>query len=648
MTTENQPKRYRLLKDLPNAKQGMIFRLTDNGEDYVCLDLVSQGSWDVCYPKKYIEENLDWFELVHEPAPAPASEQPAKLKDEQPKQIPIELQNDLKNFADIMEVFNNNWQKYVAELVGINADRQGTPPQPANEQKPDEKNEDYSQRPPLGVMPEWRWKELRVQELDDALNRYADEMKELPQEWINEKYELQKWLQFRSKCEICGIKIKPGAKLCGSHWRHYSPSTETGRRKTRYREQDWEIVCAKSSTGTDVLNFDGSPLDNKMKEIISSGKKTMWRIHSVRRISDNTTWNVKQVTSGGVIESFDIIVENAPFPARMRVGYEGGGGTDLSYLKLPEPKQKKDYEIAAFKTSDGIVWRDQAGQFPDGNFKFDEKMYLEDKQEIWAVRRLLDGELFTVGGEVKWDLLKCPGNNPKPFVIKSFEIKNYLSGEGRVFCNNQNISIDYLTKSPQQQPTRETLNKLFAEYKQAKKIGDNAAEIYLNEHPELKGQIPIEPERITVNIGTMDTGGARGIPHQYDLVTSSPITKEQITAIKNAIENCLNNEDDLVGLLRDAVSSTWGNPSLVETQKHFDSFLEKRNLLPYSIKVNKTITRLVNEIIYDKKYTQQELDSYGEKCFNAGRLGFKKNEITDETYHVRYFANFDEYKNSLK
>jgi hypothetical protein len=47
-------------------------------------------------------------------------------------------------------------------------------------------------------------------------------------------------------------------------------------------------------------------------------------------------------------------------------------------------------------------------------------------------------------------------------------------------------------------------------------------------------------ERIKVNIGTLDSGGDRGRPHEYPLVTSHPIPVEKIPLLREAIENVLN------------------------------------------------------------------------------------------------------------
>ena len=59
-------KRFKLLKDLPNAKIGSIYRQTGDGEDYINYDLLSKNSWDVAYPPSYIENNPSWFQEVVE------------------------------------------------------------------------------------------------------------------------------------------------------------------------------------------------------------------------------------------------------------------------------------------------------------------------------------------------------------------------------------------------------------------------------------------------------------------------------------------------------------------------------------------------------------------------------------------------------
>jgi len=108
--------------------------------------------------------------------------------------------------------------------------------------------------------------------------------------------------------------------------------------------------------------------------------------------------------------------------------------------------------------------------------------------------------------------------------------------------------------------------------------------------------------------------------------TNKPIRYNDFPSekIKQAIEAVLNGdtvvEDDIVGLLRDCVSSTWGNPSLDRTQELFDKFLLDRKLVNPTLKdVNKTVTKLVNEILLDKKYSQSEVDTIRRETWHACR-----------------------------
>lgn len=55
----------------------------------------------------------------------------------------------------------------------------------------------YVAKPPLGIIPRWRWLELREQELKDAIQRYVNYEKEYPQEWENELFYIQSELMIR-------------------------------------------------------------------------------------------------------------------------------------------------------------------------------------------------------------------------------------------------------------------------------------------------------------------------------------------------------------------------------------------------------------------------------------------------------------------
>ncbi|MES2285929.1 MAG: hypothetical protein V4547_09600 [Bacteroidota bacterium] len=60
---DKQPKRYRLLKDLPDAMAGTILTWDENYGGYVYADKV--GSYDGCLMfARNVEINPDWFEEV--------------------------------------------------------------------------------------------------------------------------------------------------------------------------------------------------------------------------------------------------------------------------------------------------------------------------------------------------------------------------------------------------------------------------------------------------------------------------------------------------------------------------------------------------------------------------------------------------------
>lgn len=54
-------------------------------------------------------------------------------------------------------------------------------------------------KPPLGLMPEWRHKELRLAEIREAVQRYLDAKEAVPVNWIVEEYCLREWLENREE-----------------------------------------------------------------------------------------------------------------------------------------------------------------------------------------------------------------------------------------------------------------------------------------------------------------------------------------------------------------------------------------------------------------------------------------------------------------
>lgn len=146
--------------------------------------------------------------------------------------------------------------------------------------------------------------------------------------------------------------------------------------------------------------------------------------------------------------------------------------------------------------------------------------------------------------------------------------------------------------------------------------------------------------------GWCQPGGSNGFHYSSsDLISdfkSKQTPKETNTDTK---QERLYSEDDLIGLLRDAVSCTWGNQSFTETQELFNKFLLDRKLVTPTLKdLNNFITNKVNEIIYDKKYSEKELLAAEEKAFEA-RIEINPQCIFVNKEWFKY-PTFSDYKNS--
>jgi len=65
--------------------------------------------------------------------------------------------------------------------------------------KPAALNEDTVVKPPLGVVPEFIWKEQRFNDLDAAIKRYSEAKKPVPISWISEHCSIQQWIKNREE-----------------------------------------------------------------------------------------------------------------------------------------------------------------------------------------------------------------------------------------------------------------------------------------------------------------------------------------------------------------------------------------------------------------------------------------------------------------
>lgn len=106
----------------------------------------------------------------------------------------------------------------------------------------------------------------------------------------------------------------------------------------------------------------------------------------------------------------------------------------------------KDWEIVevVFKKT-GVKSKkldDGMWQIDGTHFSYIPDVIVDDSVDIFAVKRLSDGEVFSVGDVVKWDLSILQGKNgDEVYKIDTFNIFH-----DRMFINNQNICIDYLIK----------------------------------------------------------------------------------------------------------------------------------------------------------------------------------------------------------
>ena len=69
-------------------------------------------------------------------------------------------------------------------IDAIDKIREGKPEQPI-----------YAERPPLGLLPEIFWLEGRLKDVEAVITRYAEALKEIPSEWIEERYQLRNKIQ---------------------------------------------------------------------------------------------------------------------------------------------------------------------------------------------------------------------------------------------------------------------------------------------------------------------------------------------------------------------------------------------------------------------------------------------------------------------
>lgn len=234
---------------------------------------------------------------------------------------------------------------------------------------------------------------------------------------------------------------------------------------------------------------------------------------------------------------------------------------------LPKQEDKpKEWEIMSFFSGANPDYIFSKGV--DGFFRCDKFTSNEDKWRltdllnhqsktypIHSVKRLSDGEVFTIGDEVGWDLKLLPGNSPNLFNIESFQIFH-----NRMFCNNGNICIDCIQKVNTKQPTVDKEAQMYQTYLQECEckntgiivkdgipfcrwcrttFGKGGSMFYKEEHFQSKST-PKEDNIEVTNL--FPRAGTNEVVFRLNCHVEK-IHKEKYEAVKKAIEDVLNKDN---------------------------------------------------------------------------------------------------------
>jgi len=318
------------------------------------------------------------------------------------------------------------------------------------------------------------------------------------------------------------------------------------------------------------------------------------------------------------------------------------------FQEIKEPEPSKEWEIVKFQ------WNTFGEPFTykcyNGVWQKQEdwgKFFLKHGYKIHSVKRLSDNQTFSIG-----DMVEVFAEDGKGFVdtINHF---TYCAPIIDVYFkdNRSAFSISHWLKNAKKLPPSTQQEKevfTWEEIESALSEFDghvNDMDYALIKH-DLKRYLKQSKQPSPTTMKDMRDWLKGTVPSHFtkeaieDYVNKHTDTKERVEYSK----------DDIVGLLRDAVSETWGNPSLDETQILFDKFLYKRKLAPPSkAYINKFVTNKVNEILLDKKYTQEAMDNAEECAWNFAReqVVIDKNTMNKQ-YRFLSFRQYQYYKKQMK
>lgn len=131
---------------------------------------------------------------------------------------------------------------------------------------------EQDKRPPLGLMPQWRHKELRLKEINEAMGRYLTKSLEpIPPEWIIEQNDLCEWLTDYHRQQ------KASQSLDSIEW-------EIVRVRNKYPPTDKTF---------DTIWYDGRKVINGQNyEYVLNCLHHKYTIEAVKRISDGEVFAI--------------------------------------------------------------------------------------------------------------------------------------------------------------------------------------------------------------------------------------------------------------------------------------------------------------------------------------------------------------------
>ncbi len=204
---------------------------------------------------------------------------------------------------------------------------------------------------PIGLKPEWLHKEIRLKEINEAIDRYIEANQPVPLDWIVEQRIITLWLQNRKE-------EKESAKAASSH----------------SVQKDWEVIS---------LSYDGDKITKYALCIYGflQGDRRYkdFSIHSVIRVSDSEVFTIGDTfTYEGLrannweegafptIKSFNIYSGDI----YINEHYKGTQRSIAQWMKLPPPEEKP----VLFTTEDGF-------NVYEGDWYF----YVEEKNNNFTV-----------------------------------------------------------------------------------------------------------------------------------------------------------------------------------------------------------------------------------------------------------------------